>query len=305
VELRSGHEASLTIGASDLLLASYWTTAHQAAELLPAMRHELFLYLIQDFEPGFYPWSSNYAQVMETYHLPFRAIINEATLADHLFASGIGRFADPTFRTHCTVFEPAVDRLVFHRATTMPRLGPRRLLVYARPTTARNMLGMAVAALKAAIGTQVFDPSWEFLTLGARGSLPEIDLGGRRMLRGAPWRNYTGYADLLRTSDILLCPMLSPHTSYPVIEMVACGGLSVTNVFSSKTASRLAAISPNIVAVDPTIRGFTGGIIEAVNRIDSGSERTAAVTAPATWDEALDPVYQMVQRLLRASEMCS
>jgi hypothetical protein len=282
-----------------MLMASYWTTAHQAAALLPATRRGLFYYLIQDFEPGFYPWSSNYALAMQTYDLPFHAIINEATLADHLFASGYGNFAEPTFRAHCTVFEPALDRRVFHPTTAMRRVGPRRLLVYARPTTARNMLGMAIAALQAAIETGAFDADWEFLTLGARGSLPDINLGGERMLRGAPWRDYAGYADLLRTSDILLCPMLSPHTSYPVLEMVACGGLSVTNVFSSKTTERLATISPNIVAVTPTIRGFTEGIVEATRRVDHGLDRAAPVAAPTTWEESLVAVYQLVQRQLR------
>jgi hypothetical protein len=282
-------------------MASYWTTAYQAAELLRVTKREMFLYLIQDFEPAFYPWSSNYALEMETYSLPFHGIINESTLADHLFSSRLGHFADPIFRTHCTVFEPALDRRVFYPPKKVRNTAPRRLLLYARPTTPRNMLGMAVAALKSAIETGVFENGWEFLTLGARGSLPDIPLGTGRVLRSAPWRDYAGYADLLRTSDILLCPMLSPHTSYPVIEMVACGGLAVTNVFSTKTAERLATISTNIIAVAPTIKGFADGVSEGVRRLGGGRLGVTKLAAPATWDESLDTVFQMVRQKLHAT----
>jgi hypothetical protein len=232
---------------------------------------------------------------METYGFPFHAIINEATLADHLFSSSIGHFGNAAFRQQCTVFEPALDKQIFYPSTTQRGTGPRRLLVYARPSTPRNMLGLAVAALNKAAASGAFAGNWEFLTLGAQGRLPDMSLGQGRVLRNAPWRDYTGYADLLRTSDILLCPMLSPHTSYPALEMVACGGLTVTNVFSTKTAERLVALCPNIIPVAPTIEGFTEGIVEGIERITDGRDDYAPVSSPATWNESLDAVYRMVR----------
>ena len=66
-----------SIGDRDLWLATHWTTAQALKPVLPRTRRDWFLYLIQDFEPGFYPWSSNYALSLETYSMPFRALINE------------------------------------------------------------------------------------------------------------------------------------------------------------------------------------------------------------------------------------
>ena len=295
--------APLRIGPDDLVMASFWTTAHQAAALLAHTRARRFLYLIQDFEPAFYPWSSRYAQALATYSLPFHAIVNEATLADFLAANAHGHFADPAFRASCTVFEPALDRSVFRPAEPTPGPGagsdrPRRLLVYARPSNPRNLLEIAVAALRRAVADGVIPASWEVLAIGARGSLPPVPLGGGRVMREAPWRDYAGYAELLRGSDILLCPMLSPHTSYPVLEMAASGGLAVTNHFGTKSAARLAALSPNILPVAPSLDGFVAGIAASLRKVQAGYDRTAPVTLPATWDESLVGVRDLVLRLL-------
>ncbi|MFC7540953.1 hypothetical protein ACFQU2_17840 [Siccirubricoccus deserti] len=244
-----------TVGAQDLWLATHWTTAQGLAPVLPRMTRDWFLYLVQDFEPGFYAWSSNYALALETYGMPHRAAINEGFLAEYLRTQGPGLYADPDFvDARCQVFEPAVDRRIFHPPAAPRAGGARRLLFYARPTITnmRNLLGLGVQALRQAIGDGVFEGEWEFHAIGSRGSLPPLSLGGGRMLHPAPWAGYDGYAETLRQADILLCPMLSPHTSYPVLEMAACGGVAVTNTFGPKTAAALAALSPDIIGVAPT-----------------------------------------------------
>lgn len=294
---------SLAVSPDDLVMASFWTTAHQSAALLAHTRARRFLYLIQDFEPAFYPWSSRYAQALATYSLPFHAIVNEATLADFLAENRHGHFADPAFRASCTVFEPALDRTVFRPAGPPHDPGaardrPRRLLVYARPSNPRNLLEIAVAALRRAVADEVIPASWEVLAIGARGSLPPVPLGGGRVMREAPWRDYAGYAELLRSSDVLLCPMLSPHTSYPVLEMAASGGLAVTNHFGTKSAERLAALSPNILPVAPSLDGFVDGIAAAVRLVHAGYDHTAPVALPATWEESLAGVHDLVLGLM-------
>jgi hypothetical protein len=292
-----------TVGHGDLWLATHWTTAQSLRPVLSRMRRDWFLYLVQDFEPGFYAWSSNYALALETYDLPHRAIINEALLAQYLRQQGPGRYADPEFLgTHCTVFEPALDRRIFypptephHPQSEQPR--PRRLLFYARPTNARNMVGLGVQALRAAVEQGAFPGEWEFLSIGARGSMPTLALGGGRMLRPAPWASYDGYAESLRQADLLLCPMLSPHTSYPVLEMAACGGTVVTNTYGPKTAAALATLSADIIGVAPTLAGFQEGLRAGAAR--AGGPRQDRLTLPAHWDEVLRPVAQWAVAAVR------
>ncbi len=298
--------APATVGEDDLWLATHWTTAQGIGPVLPRMRRSWFLYLVQDFEPGFYAWSSNYALALETYAMPHRAMINEAFLAEHLRAQGPGLYADPVFLdTQCTVFEPAVDRRVFHPPAAEPPAGlpprPRRLLFYARPTNARNMMGLGLQALRTAIEQGVFPGAWEFISIGGRGSLPVIALGGGHTLRPAPWASYAGYADSLRRADILLCPMLSPHTSYPVLEMAACGGMVVTNTYGPKTALALSALAPEIIGASPTVQGFVAGLRIAVGQC--GGARQDRLTLASSWDEVLRPVATWATAAVQSADL--
>jgi O-antigen biosynthesis protein len=286
--------APLAIGRNDLFMATHWTTAQQVKYQIEAMNHKKFVYLIQDFEPGFHQWSNNYALSLETYDLDFLPVFNEKLLADYFAQAAVGRFADPEFARASLVFEPAVDRAVFFPAA-QPHAGRRRLLFYARPTNHRNLFGLGLHALRSVVAHPAF-AGWEFQAIGSRGSLPDMDLGGGRMLRNAPWLDYAGYADLLRGADILLCPMLSPHTSYPVLEMAACGGLVVTNSFACKTAERLAGMSPNIMAARPTIEGIAATLITAAERVASGYDRFAPLDLPGSWEESLGGVAKAVSQ---------
>jgi hypothetical protein len=294
----SDSAAPAIVGDGDLWLATHWTTAQSLRPVLPRMRRNWFLYLVQDFEPGFYAWSSNHALALETYTMPHRAMINEAFLAEYLRVQAPGAYADSRFiETQCKVFEPAVDRRIFYPPKEVHRPGPRRLLFYARPTNARNMLGLGVQALRAAVEQGAFPGAWEFLAIGGRGSMPTIALGGGHRLLPAPWAGYADYAESLRQADILLCPMLSPHTSYPVLEMAASGGIVVTNTFGSKTAPALTTLSPEIVGVAPTLQGFVDGLHTAAARI--GEIRQDRLALPANWDEVLLPVAQWAAAAVR------
>jgi hypothetical protein len=81
--------------------------------------------------------------------------------------------------------------------------------------------------------------------------------------------------------------MLSPHTSYPVLEMAASGGIAVTNSFATKTAEKLAAISANIIAAPPTEAGFVEALITAANRVNDGVDIHATLNLPADWRASL------------------
>jgi hypothetical protein len=298
-------EAPLELGPGDMFLATHWSTAQQLKAVLPAMRVKRFFYMLQEFEPGFYAWSSNFALALETYGLDFWPIVNEAVLADYLLGQPFGGLSDPATRQRAIVFEPAVDRQMFYppaheKVVDAASARPRRLLFYARPTNTRNMFGLGLLALRAVAADPAWE-GWEFLSIGSRGSVGTLDLGAGRRLCPAPWRDYAGYGDTLREADILLCPMISPHTSYPVLEMAACGGLAVTNTFATKTSAVLAALSENIVAVPPTVEGMAEGLLSAARMVAAGRARRGGVNLPGSWAEALDPVAARVAGILQTA----
>ena len=273
----------LAVGPGDVFLATHWTTAQQLKAVLPHMPVRQFFYMLQEFEPGFYAWSSNYARAAETFGMDFWPIINEAMLADFLLAQPLGRLQDPVMRERAVVFEPAVDGTLFHPGAAEGEALPKRLLFYARPTNTRNLFGLGLMALRQVAADPAF-AGWEFLSIGSRGSVPDLPLGGGHVLRRA---------------GLLLCPMLSPHTSYPVLEMAACGGLAVTNTFATKTAAGLATLSDRIIAGEATVEELAAGLLEGARQVNAGAPRRGALSMARDWGAALDPAARRVAGIVR------
>src|SRR5262249_40287065 len=88
--------------AADVSIATQWHTAY----LTPHFPHpRRRFYLIQDFEPAFYPAGTNYALAEETYRLGLYGICNTERMLD-LFRNRYGGTG--------TSFMPAVDPGIFH-----------------------------------------------------------------------------------------------------------------------------------------------------------------------------------------------
>jgi hypothetical protein len=303
VEIRCGHDRTrpLPIGANDVFFGTAWWTVQMIKRALPLVHSQRFLYLIQEFEPGLYSWSTRHALALETYHLPFFGLINERLVADYLAEQRIGQFADPSFVTKsCAIFEPAIDREKFH-SSPRPGRGPRRLLFYARPLNAeRNLFELGLYALQTAAIQGVFSgEAWEMFFIGE--DVPDVVLSPAITVRSTRWLGYDDYAALIRGSDIALSLMLSPHTSYPPLEIAAAGGIAVTNTYSVKTAARLAQISPNIVAVEPTLEGVVAGLEEAISRVRAGAREASGVNLPGSWEESFADV---LPRAISMYEQC-
>jgi hypothetical protein len=293
VQIATAHdrEQPLDVGANDVFFATAWWTAQMAKSALPSMRCKRFLYLIQDFEPGLHAFSTHYAMALETYDLDYYAMVNHRLLLDYLTEQRVGRFAETDFARRAAVLDPAIDRGRFHPEPREPGPG-RTALFYARPHSAmRNLFELGAAALQVAVARGAFDAcDWEFLGIG--DPFDPVPLGGGREIRSLPWMSFDGYAARMRSSDLLLSPMLSPHPSYPPLEMAACGGVAVTNTFACKTAERLARISPNILAAPPTLEGLAEALAAAARRCAARDPLAseAPLDAPASWDESMGAV---------------
>lgn len=297
VELATAHDRglSLAIGSRDVFLGTAWWTVQLIRRALPLMRIKRFLYLIQDFEPGLYAWSTSAALAQETYAMDFRAIICGELLAEHLCASRVGRFADPSFIDRCAPFEPAVDTEKFYPELTDPRSRKKRLLFYARPNAPRNLYELGLVALKRAVDRGAFSAAqWELWFMGE--NLPTADLGNGVAIRQYPWSDYMSYARLLRGADVGLSLMLSPHTSYPPLEMAACGATVVTNTYSVKTAERLREISENILPVEAQLDAITEGLIRAALRTPDVAARRAGAKlgVPGNWEDVFNPLIPKI-----------
>jgi O-antigen biosynthesis protein len=294
---RSQPDATLFVGRGDVMLATWWPTAHVANRALAVTEIDAFIYLIQDFEPGFHPWSTKYVLAASTYDMSFRAIVNEPTLLEYLRAQGHLGFdaGDPE---RAIPFMPAVDRVAFRPGDRQP--GRRRFVFYARPKHPRNLFDLGLQALVAAVEQGAFDEGdWEFVAIG--GETRAWTLPGGHTLEPLPRLSYRDYAAYLGESDVLLSLMLSPHTSYPPLEMAAAGGLVITNTFGTKTAEAMAAISPAIRGVHPDVESLASAIARAVEDVSIGGQRRHPTTSPSSWEESLEKVIPWLEATVVAA----
>jgi hypothetical protein len=241
-----GPASRLGIRADDVFVATFWTTA----ELVGRIRRwqaatygsapDRFGYIIQDFEPGFYPWSAQWMLARATYAAPDEmiGIFNTSVLRDYFHSNGI-RF------THEHTFEP---RLLPRLRSAMDAPAASRtptIVVYGRPGTPRNAFPAIVDGLRAWRAADPNATAWSVISVGQPH--PEIDLGGGVALRSIGKLDLDAYAALLSQSAIGISLMISPHPSYPPLEMAHLGMLVLTNRFADKDLSSWHA---NIRSID-------------------------------------------------------
>ena len=279
------------IGINDVFFATAWWTAQIAKYGTKHTLYKSFIYLIQDFEPILHEASTFYSRALETYGLPHIPLVNTNLLLDHLVEVKAGLYADKQFVNDALVFEPAIDRnYYFPDKTLTSKIKKKVLLFYARPTMAkRNLFETGVVALRKAVASGLItNEQWEVWAMGEK--LPPVPLGHGVELKPLPWLSFEEYAKQVRTADLLLSLMLSPHPSYPPLEMAASGKLVVTNSFSVKTSERLKKFSPNIIVAEPNPQSIGIALEKAVNRINVGLpsyDPTGSIKLPQTWEESL------------------
>ncbi|RPH41501.1 MAG: hypothetical protein EHM87_19540 [Burkholderiales bacterium] len=292
----------LPVRASDRFMATAWWTAYAAHRLLDWQREQFalpprrFVYMIQDFEPAFYAWSSRYALAESTYRPGGRivAVVNTPALADHLAAQGF-RFAN----TH--IFEPTLNRSLAASLAAEPVMHKkRRILVYGRPGVERNAFEILMLGLREWAGRCPGAAAWEVLSAGeSHGDFP---LPNGSVVRGIGKQSLDGYVDLLRTSAIGVSLMVSPHPSYPPLEMAAFGVRTITNAHAAKDLSR---VHPRITSLSPlTQETLSLALCRMTTAFDDGTlpfevdTRAESFSFPYLSDEAPFPFAPQVVREL-------
>jgi glycosyltransferase involved in cell wall biosynthesis len=295
VEIEFGRESQgIEVSRDDRFVATTWWSAHIAADAVRFLGGGRFVYLIQEYEPFTFPMGTFAALATESYGFPHHAVFSTEFLRDYFRRHGIGVYAEGTeagdaasvaFQNAITPIEPpTIEELAGRRS--------RRLLFYARPEphAARNMFDLGLLALGRAIEVGGLPRDWELHGIGTLASAGRIDLGfgaGLKLLRRSPQEDY---AALLRSYDVGLALMYTPHPSLVPIEMASAGMLTVTNSFENKTPEALAEISGNLVAGEPTIDGIAAGLREAVAGVEDAERRVrgSEVRWSRDWNASFD-----------------
>jgi hypothetical protein len=307
VEFSSAHdrEPPLRVSPKDSFVAMSCWAAHVAHAATQEVGGERFIFAVQEYEPFFHPMGSLAALTRSAYGLPHVALFSSETLRDYFRANRIGVYAggeDAGERLSLS-FENALTSIEPPSAEEMAATPPR-LLFYARPErhAARNMYELGHLALSKLVAEGGLPKDWELYGIGSLES-GSIELGHGRGLRLIARQSQDEYAKVLRSCSAGLSLMLTPHPSLPPLEMASAGMLTVTNSFETKTAEKLGALSPNLIAAAPTIDGVTDGLRRAVAGVGDYEARIrgADVAWARNWEDALpDPLLERLETLIRS-----
>lgn len=266
-----GKRPVIHLRKNDIFLATFWTTMYLADSLRKEQKmmygvDHPAIYLIQDYEPGFYKWSSEYMLAESTYRAgKIIAVINSNELNGYL------KTFNYNFMNSYT-FTPRLNRglkEVLINSTEVKR--ENRIIIYGRPFNGRNCFSLIIAALKEAVARDDKLKSWEFLSIGAEHKNIELVPGVTLVCKGK--LSIADYGNLMLGTKAGISLMCSPHPSYPPLEMATFGVKTITNSFMTKD---LSTFSPNIISVDdPTIGNLADAVIECCHGEDGVIDRTS------------------------------
>lgn len=263
---------------ADVSIATLWVTAYSVAHFTNTRRK---FYLIQDFEPMFYPAGTQYALAEETYRLGLYGLCNTDNLA-RVYAEDYGGKG--------MSFTPAVDQSVFHangRRVWTPD-APATVFVYARPGHWRNcweMASLALRELKGRLGDRV-----RIVTAGAWASGPGADTS----IKGLGLLDYRATGELYRKSDVGLALTVSKHPSYLPLELMACGVPLVA--FDNPWGHWILRDGENCLLAKRTVDSLVDRLerlcVDSQLRQRMSKQGLADIAAShADWDKALADIY--------------
>lgn len=227
--------ATIPVRQTDVFMATGWWTAYTIKDVLLWQKETWgtevsnpLIYLIQDYEPGFYPWSSRYLMADSTYRMdtPVYAVFNAKLLKEYFDRQGYS-FKKSWY------FNPVMnDKLAECLPADLTANKKKQIIIYGRPGTPRNAFELACMSLREFIAMNPANKDWTFISAGEEHC--EIDLGEGAVLRSVGKLSLQDYAGLMTETYAGISLMVSPHPSYPPLEMASFGVKTITNRFYNK-----------------------------------------------------------------------
>ena len=274
---RWGKDCPADIPPSNAAVCTLWTTAYLLAKYNSTQAK---YYLVQDFEPNFYPAGALYGVIEQTYRLGFSCIANTEGVASYC-----RRYTDDVVH-----FVPGVDRALFRPdLLRLDPSSPKRIVLYGRPSNARNCFALVceiVTRVKKRLGDGVVIQSvgeaWDPDAYGLGGVVDNLGLLG----------SMDEVAALYRSSDLGMVFMMTPHPSYQPLEYMASGCVVATNI---NAANSWLIRDDNALVLEP-VPAIAAERIHAL-LADHGAWRSLRdaglkTVAALNWDEAFKVVRE-------------
>jgi lipopolysaccharide biosynthesis protein len=262
VGIAEAQHLPISLRPREMYIATAWWTADLGFRLIDQQRkmfaaNPLMAYIIQDFEPGFYNWSNHYAMADATYRRPDEtlAILNSEELAGYMQA----RY---DFREQYYVayeLHPVLNNLI------TPTRPERLILAYGRPSVNRNCFELLCEGLRIWQGRNPrVNSGFEIVFAGEE--FDQSRLVGLENARTVGKMTIEEYAEMLNRACAGVSLMISPHPSYPPLEMASAGCMTVTNGYEGKDLTRRSDRFISLGAMTPS--ALADALDKAINQVD-------------------------------------
>lgn len=238
----------LSVREKDIFLCTSWDTAYCINRVVKWKEQvygnrEKIVYLIQDFEPGFYPWSTQYLLADSTYRnkdIDILALFNSKYLYDFFIERNYSFYK-------MLYFEPVLNKKIakYLIENSSKCKKKKRILIYGRPGSARNAFTLIEYALKLWSLSYRDAADWEIISLGE--TFDDIKLTEHNSIKCLGKASLEKYSQIMLESYVGISLMVSPHPSYPPLEMSTFGVKTITNCFENKD---LSSFSENIISLE-------------------------------------------------------
>ncbi len=228
-----------TVRDADGTFATFWPTAENVLALPNGGRR---FYLVQDFEPSFYPGDAHHTERAEN---TYRAGFHCTTLGRWLAKLLRERYGATT-----DYFDFAVDPTIYRPKANL-RNATRRVCFYARPATPRRGYEIGIEALRL-VKERVPEVEIVFYGTASPEPTPAFPFIDRGLVTAE------GLADLFSSCDVGLVISLS-NPSFVPLEMMACRCAVVE--IASERLEGIATHARDAWLVAPTPSAIADGIV--------------------------------------------
>lgn len=255
----------LILGSEDTVVCHDWIISEKILKFRESINAKKIqiMWLAQDFECLFANASDTYARIQNTYKKVDYLIVNSESLAKFLrHEEGLHIDENLVIETQ-HLFKGSISK---SKNNDFGKSAPLRVVLYGRPNTPRNLFPMAIRGLMKLIEGDIPEHI-EFLSVGEMHE--NINLGKGHLLESRGALSHIEYEQILESAQIGIGLMFSPHPSYPPLEMLEKGLITITNDY--KGCKKPYLTHSNLILIDPNDESLVFALRDALDRIKSSS----------------------------------
>lgn len=240
-------DKNVEVRKNDVFIFTTWGSAYSFSPVVEWIEKHFnkkskSIYLIQDYEPGFAAWSAWYALAEATYKNRADstiAVFNSKELYEYFKFNGY-QFSEEYY------FRPSLNEKLKEKLLNVGHNLNRKktIIIYGRPNEPRNAFEIIRYSLKLWSERYPHANEWKIISMGA----PVNDIKFmNNTLKSLGKVSLDKYAKTMLEAYAGISLMISPHPSYPPLEMSTFGVKTITNNFCNKN---LSDFNDNINSID-------------------------------------------------------